>query len=197
MKGMKRVILLLVVLMMSGYVAAQERFYDQSISVRAGLNISKVKTHGMAYDAMGGFHAGGIYQHVLTPKIPLYIETGLLVSKKGYKIDGVNKSSAYYMETPLLLNYKFSAKRKFILYPSAGFYYAFGFAGNTHVGGYKIKSFGDEGIFERSDFGLRLGFSAEWRYIVASAGFDYSLFDVGKGDQAKHRCFFLSVGYNF
>lgn len=194
---MKKIILALLAVAMTTGVMAQQNFYKQSIGVRAGLNVSKLKTDGLTYDAVAGFHVGGVYQRLLTKEAPIYLETGLYVTQKGFKYDGANKCNAYYFEVPLLVNYKFAAGREFTLYPSAGFYYGLGFAGKMKVAGVKHDTFGDKGYLERSDFGVRASFTGEWRQFVASAGFDYSLFDAGKEGKSKHRTFFLSVGYNF
>ena len=195
-KQMKKVIFALLALMLATGAMAQQKFYEQSIGVRAGLNISKMKTDGVTYDANGGFHVGGVYQRLLTKKAPIYLETGLYLSQKGYKVDGANKCNAYYLEVPLLVNYKFVAGKEFTLYPSAGFYYGLGVGGKVKTMGEKIDTFSDNGL-ERSDFGVRASFTGEWRQFLLSAGYDYSLFDAGKVGKMKHRTFFLSVGYNF
>lgn len=174
-----------------------QTFGKQSISVRAGLNISKIKTDGMTFDGKAGFHVGGVYQHLLTSQAPIYIETGLYVSQKGFSADSDYKANAFYFEVPLLVNYKFLAGDEFIIYPSAGFYYGLGFAGKMKTGGVKSDTFGDNGFMERSDFGVRGTCTLEWRSYLASVGYDYSLFDAGKGGKAKNRTFFISVGYKF
>lgn len=194
---MKKLIFVLAAVMMMAGSAVAQNFAEQSISVRAGLNISKVKTDGFTYDGKAGFHVGGVYQHLLTKKAPIYIETGLYVSQKGFKVDSDNKANAFYFEVPVLVNYKFLASDEFIIYPSAGFYYGLGFAGKTKDFGVKRDTFGDNGIFERSDFGVRASCTLEWRSYLASAGYDYSLFDAGKGGKLKNRTFFISVGYKF
>lgn len=184
------------VVLMAGSVMAQT-FGEQSISVRAGLNISKMKTDGMTLDGKAGFHVGGVYQHLLTKKAPLYIETGLYVSQKGFKVDSDYKANAFYFEVPVLLNYKFLAGDEFIIYPSAGFYYGLGFAGKMKVAEAKTDTFGDGKMLERSDLGVRASCTLEWRSYLASVGYDYSLFDAGKDGKAKNRTFFISVGYKF
>ena len=195
---MKKLFLALVATMLFvGGAAAQEKFEEQSIGVRAGLNISKVKTDGVTYDGTAGFHVGGVYQRLLTKSIPLYLETGLYLTQKGFKVDGNNKASAFYFEVPVLVNYKFTAGQEFVLYPSAGLYYGLGFAGKWKSADVKFDSFGDGGLLERSDLGFRVSFTGEWRQFAASAGFDYSLFDAGKDGKMKNRTFFISVGYNF
>lgn len=188
---------LLGVVLMAGSATAQEKFDDQSIGVRAGLNISKIKTDGVTYDGMAGFHVGGIYQRLLTKSMPLYLETGLYVTQKGFKVDGDNKANAFYFEVPVLVNYKFQVGNDFVLYPSAGLYYGLGFAGKSKMADIKFDTFGDGGMLERSDLGVRASFTAEWNQFLVSAGYDYSLFDAGKDGKMKNRTFFLSVGYNF
>ena len=195
---MKKLFLALVATMLFvGGAAAQQKFEEQSIGVRAGLNISKVKTDGVTYDGMAGFHVGGVYQRLLTKSIPLYLETGLYLTQKGFKVDGTNKANAFYFEVPVLVNYKFTAGEEFILYPSAGLYYGIGFAGKSKVADVKFDTFGDGGFMERSDLGVRASFTAEWHQLLLSAGYDYSLFDAGKDGKMKNRTFFISVGYNF
>lgn len=194
---MKKILFALLALVLTTGAMAQTKFYDQSIGVRVGLNASKMKTDGMTIDGIAGFHVGGVYQHVLTQKMPLYIETGLYISQKGFKMNSDNKCNAFYFEVPVLVNYKFTAGQEFVLYPSAGLYYGLGFAGKWKSADVKFDSFGDGGLLERSDLGFRVSFTGEWRQFVASAGFDYSLFDAGKDGKMKNRTFFISVGYNF
>lgn len=221
---MKKLLLALAgVAMFAGNAMAQD--YEKNIyGVRAGLNVANISADGYSFNSKAGFHVSGVYQRLLTPSMPLYLETGLSISQKGCggSMSEV-KLNAMYLQVPILVNYKFYLGEKFVLYPSAGFYYALGLGGKCKTNfyaaddAYSFKSFGNSGILKRSDFGMRFSATAEWKKFSLSLGYEFGFMNVGKelkldtGDfndedmdynslsipKAKTGNFFISVGYNF
>ena len=72
------------------------------------------------------------------------------------------------------------------------------------AGDEKGDIFGDEGIFKRSDLGVRLGAGVVWNRIYFGLGYDIGCLNLAKdvltngGDGTmRNNCFSISVGYNF
>lgn len=198
LREMKKLFLtLLCAVLTAGAVSAQE-YQKHVFGVRAGLNFANVSFDGISPESKAGFHLGGSYQYLFTDRMPLYLETGLQITQKGFKHDSSSwKCNAFYFEIPVLVTYKFEVADDIRLLPAGGFYYGFGFAGKTKMGS-KSDTFGSDGLFKRSDFGMRFSASVEWRQYVFGVGYEFSLTNVAKGgDDITTRNIFLSVGYNF
>lgn len=220
---MKKLLLTLVgIAMMAGSAMAQN--YEKNIyGVRAGVNVANISMDGYLPKSKVGFHVSGVYQRLLTSSIPLYLEAGLSFSQKGCKLGsgiGDIKVNSMYLQIPIMVNYKFNVKDVITIYPSAGFYYAMGLGGKIKSGDYKINTFGDTGVFKRSDFGMRFSATAEWKKFAFSLGYEFGFTNVGNqvnlgdidfgSDSTGHKedyavaipkvktgNFFISVGYNF
>lgn len=168
---------------------AQE--YQKNIfGVRAGMNIANVnaKILGLDLDALVDldskvhFNAGISYERLLLNKAPLYLETGLYYTNKGFKVgydEGLARCNIGYLQLPLMVNYKFNIKDVVTIAPSAGIYYSFGVTGKIKES-YDVEYLGDmsysANVFEgnyikRSDLGYKLGVSVAWKNIVL--GFSY------------------------
>lgn len=169
---------------------AQE--YQKNIfGVRAGMNIANVnaKMLGLDLDELVDldskvhFNAGISYERLLLNKAPLYLETGLYYTNKGFKVGYDDESLARcnigYLQLPLMVNYKFNIKDVVTIAPSAGIYYSFGVTGKIKES-YDDEYLGDmsysASVFEgnyikRSDLGYKLGVSVAWKNIVL--GFSY------------------------
>lgn len=209
----------------AGNVVAQD--YDKNIyGVRLGLNAAKLSADGRYFSTTKpGFHIEGVYERLLIPSMPLYLETGLDLTLKGSggTVSEV-RLSALYVQIPVMVNYKFYAGEHWVFYPSAGFYYALGVGGSCEANflgvndTYSGDSFGQNGILKRSDFGLRFGGTVQWRRFSFSLGYEFGFINVGKdlkldegavdGDaehifnrlnvpKAKTRNFFVSIGLHF
>lgn len=182
------------VAMMASSAVAQN--YEKNLyGVRAGLNVSNASMSGFDFNSRVGFHVAGIYQRLLTETHPLYLETGLQISQKGFKADfWADKETAnpLYLEIPIMVNYKFNIKDVVTLYPSIGFYYALGVSGKSKYEymeteefegeSYSEKSdlFGANGVMKRSDFGMRFSATAEWKQFVFSLGYEFGFVNVAK-----------------
>lgn len=216
---MKKLFFALVgVAMVASSTVAQN--YEKNIyGVRAGMNVANVSIEGLSSNSRIGFHAAGVYQRLLMESNPLYLETGLQISQKGFKLELFEEKrvmNSLYVEIPVMINYKFNIKDIITLYPSAGFYYALAVAGKnkSELEGVeeKLDLYGNNGSLKRSDFGIRFSATAEWKRFVFSLGYEFGIINVCKDSvwgyvddvefeiapmKVKTGNFFLSVGYNF
>ncbi|MBO5902445.1 MAG: outer membrane beta-barrel protein [Tidjanibacter sp.] len=222
---MKKLLLFVAAVMLLGSAAAQS-LPKNIVGVRAGANFSSLDFELLgAFDFRTNFNAGVSYERLLLKNLPLYLETGLHYSNKGFKYsdfydyeDDYEYEDSYgtrislsYIEVPVMLNYKFFIGNDIALYPSAGVYYAFGVAGNAveTFNGEKLGEpsdvFGEDGLLRRSDFGYRVGISASWRNFVLSAGYEGSILNVAQpfiedfgiiSLKAKNLNIFVTLGYN-
>lgn len=196
---MKKLFLILVGTVLLAGTAAAQTYQKHIFGVRAGLNIANVSFDGVKHESKAGFHLGGSYQYLLTERMPLYLETGLQITQKGTKHDAtLKKYTAFYAEIPVAVTYKFRVADEIALLPAAGFYYGLGLGGKVKAAGNKADTFGDDGAFKRSDFGMRFGGAVEWRRYSFGLGYEFSLVNVAKhGSDTHNRNFLFSVGYNF
>jgi len=201
---MKKIFLTLVgaVVLMGNAVAQQ--WDANNFMARVGLNFGNVAMDDFSTDAKVGFHLAGVYERQLFATTPLFLETGLALTQKGYKLEmggESSKSNMWYLEVPVMVNYKFAVNEEWTLYPSAGIYYALGIGGKTKIkeGGASLKGDTFDG-YQRSDLGLRIGFTADWKRYQVSAGYSIGLLDVADDvdlTEVKTRTFFVTVGYRF
>lgn len=203
--NMKKIFLTMVgALLLAGGVSAQS-WTENNWAVRAGFNIANVNIDNLSTDSKFGVHVAGVYERALFDTTPLYLETGLAFTQKGYKCEmgaTSHKANLWYMEIPIGLNYKFALDHEWTIYPSAGFYYALGIGGKIKYEGdtnYKVDAFGGESDLKRSDMGLRIGCTVDYNRYQAAIGYSIGLLDyAGKSSpEVKNRTLFISVGYRF
>ncbi len=216
---MKKLFFALVGVVMMASSAVAQNFEKNIYGVRAGLNVANMSMQGLSANSRAGFHVAGVYQRLLMDSQPLYFETGLQISQKGFKSEILGEkmsANPLYLEIPVMVNYKFNIKDVVTLYPSVGFYYAFGVAGKGkyEFEGVEEKSdlYGSNGSLKRSDFGMRFSATAEWKQFVFSLGYEFGFINVSNESismsvdeeefaiaplKMKTGNFFLSVGYNF
>ena len=202
--------------MLFGSVSAQD-LQKNIFGVRAGANLSTLNTV-LELNHKISFNAGVSYECLLTNKAPLYLESGLYFSDKGYKNTYVwedyneietLKASLNYLQIPLMLNYKFNISKSFAIYPSVGFYYAFAVAGteeytyeydgDSDSEFYKIfEDGGGDYEYKRSDFGYRLSLSFALKRVVLGVGYEGGLLPIIKDAvKAKNSNLYVSLGVNF
>lgn len=223
---MKKVLLFVATVMLLGSASAQD-FQKEIFGVRAGLNLANINTNFDVFtnfESKPSFNVGFSYERLILNDKPIYLETGLLYSNKGYKYTEVDydevydiKASLSYLELPLMVNYKLNIGNGISVYPSAGVYYAFAFAGkerevfkeedsdgDIYKEIYISDCFGEYGIIKRSDFGYRVSASASYKKYVLSVGYEGSLLNIAKTEadddikaEIKNSNLFISLGYNF
>lgn len=204
---MKKLVLSLIgALMLTGVAVAQQQWNEHNFIVRAGFNVSNGAVEHFSTDGKLGVQAACVYEHQLFSTVPLFLETGLGLNQKGFKqeADGTSsKIKMWYLDVPVMVNYKFTVNDDWCIYPSVGVYYGIGIGGKTKLAGRKGDTFGDDG-FQRSDFGLRLSCTADWKRYQVSAGYVLGLVDVLDSPEMasywgkiKNRSFYVMVGYRF
>ena len=222
---MKKLLLFIVTTLFASNLFAQD-FQNNIFGVRAGVNFSTFNT-SLDLDHRTGIHAGFSYEQLLTRDLPLYLETGLHYSGKGFKntssvdynseyghiYSETQKTSLHYLQIPLMINYKFSIGDSFAIYPSAGFYYAFAVAGNekyteytkegeaVHESVYDIFD-GEFDVYKPSDFGYRITLTFAYERYVLSAGYEGGIVGLSSsveefGLKITNSNIFLSLGVNF
>ena len=168
---------------------------------KVGMNFSNVTKYDDA-KALPGFQLGVGMDYGFSESWSL--QSGLLISSKGYKIEDV-KVRPIYLDIPILAAYKFniSDNTKFVI--NAGPYLAFGLGGKAKDDNFDLKLFkSDEGDWKRFDLGIQYGIGLEIgdHYLVNLTGqngfispFDYP--DGYDGDKPKNMTFSIGVGYRF
>jgi hypothetical protein len=181
--------------------------------VRAGLNMANasLSTSGVSLepDSKISFNLGVSYQRLLAANTPLYFETGLYFTDKGFDCSiaglGSLKSDFIYLQVPVLLNYHFSVADDIIIEPFAGLYAAYGIGGKTKasasgLGSESADSFDKDG-YKNFDIGLKFGVGAAFNKIYVSVGYELGLWNIAPKDlglKVKNQNWaLLTVGYNF
>ena len=184
---------LLLAFMCIAFVAgsAMAQDYEKNLyGVRVGMNVANVSMLGLSANSKVGFHVAGVYQRLLMAERPLYLETGLQLSQKGFKFGSEDKYNSMYLEVPVMVNYKFNIK-------DIGGKNIYTYDGETE----KYDTFGDMGYLKRSDFGMRFSGTVDWKCLSFSLGYEFGFVNIYKEDgfsaKMKTGNFFLSVGYNF
>lgn len=175
-----------------------------------GMNFSNAtKTKDVIGDtkALPGFNLGVGMDYGFSENWSL--QSGLMISSKGYKIKDYSKDRPIYLDIPILAAYKFniSDNTKFVI--NAGPYLAFGLGGKCKFdegGDYKLfkGEDGEDAEYSRFDLGIQYGIGLEIgeHYLVNLTGqngfispFDYP--DGYDGDKPKNMTFSIGVGYRF
>lgn len=173
---------------------------------RVGMNFSNM-TKAEGTKALPGFNLGVGMDYGFSENWSL--QSGLMISSKGYKIKDYSKDRPIYLDIPILAAYKFniSDNTKFVI--NAGPYLAFGLGGKCKFdegGDYKLfkGEDGEDAEYSRFDLGIQYGIGLEIgeHYLVNLTGqngfispFDYS--DGYDGDKPKNMTFSIGVGYRF
>ena len=175
--------------------------------VKFGMNFSNAtKTKDVIGDtkALPGFNLGVGMDYGFSENWSL--QSGLMISSKGYKIKDYSKDRPIYLDIPILAAYKFniSDNTKFVI--NAGPYLAFGLGGKCKFdegGDYKLFK-GEDGAdaeYSRFDLGLQYGIGLELsdRYLINLTGQNGFIcpWDIDEGDKPKNMTFSIGVGYRF
>lgn len=170
---------------------------------KVGMNFSNM-TKAEDTKALPGFNLGVGMDYGFSENWSL--QSGLMISSKGYKIKDYSKDRPIYLDIPILAAYKFniSDNTKFVI--NAGPYLAFGLGGKCKFdegGDYKLFK-GEDGAdaeYSRFDLGLQYGIGLEIgeHYLVNLSGQNGFIcpFDIEEGDKPKNMTFSIGVGYRF
>lgn len=173
---------------------------------KVGMNFSNM-TKFDDTKALPGFNLGVGMDYGFSENWSL--QSGLMISSKGYKVKDYAKVRPIYLDIPILAAYKFniSDNTKFVI--NAGPYLAFGLGGKCKFdegGDYKLfkGEDGEDAEYSRFDLGIQYGIGLEIgdHYLVNLTGqngfispFDYP--DGYDGDKPKNMTFSIGVGYRF
>lgn len=206
-----KVSLIVIALLIVTGVNAQNK--PLTFGVRAGMNISNVRSDFEDTKARFGINAGVTADYMLAPNI--YLLTGLDFTNKGSKIsnDPNLKLNLSYIQLPVHAGYKFPlvGDTHFVLH--AGPYLAFATDGKWKMKGESVDAFSDNaesvGLkLKRFDFGLAFGIGAEFGKINAGINCDLGLVNIADskaiqidgieyGGSIKNMSVSLSLGYKF
>ncbi len=226
---MKKIVFTLCLAALAAVAAAQD-LPKNIFGIRAGLSVSTLRVDedetGVEPGGLTSFHLGASWQHLITPSMPFYFETGLYLSQKGCKATGRMWFAEYdldikamYLEVPALAVYRFELPLGFAVQPFAGLYFGYGIGGKAKFssGSYSSEAslFKDGNIrdsdgdpqpspqlLKRGDVGLRFGAGATWERYYLGLGYELGLTDNVKEDEygvgfARNRTFTFTLGYNF
>ncbi len=176
-------------------LSAQGTFVPE---ITVGMNVATVNQDGVT--SRIGFHAGVRGDYYFSGQDGAYLNAGLLLSLKGYKVEAdwfdetVKETlNPYYLELPIHFGYKYSITDNVAVFADFGPYFAVGLFGKTE--GYDV--FGDDGI-KRFDMGLGLRGGVEFNNkFNVSLGYDWGMLDIIDEVKVKNRNFMLSLGYKF
>lgn len=205
--------------------------FAQTFRIKAGLNLSKMldendyNTYSDDYNMKPGFLVGA------TAEIPLnrvfFIETGMFLSTKGYKVDieekvtmfstysHYEKLNLFYADIPLTAKASFDFGGVNI-YGLFGPYIGIGLSGKLKVKETRPQIGQDEAIrideeinvkwgsgddddFKRLDYGLTVGVGVEKKSVQVGLTYSLGLANISttNGTKTKNRVLGISIGYRF
>lgn len=167
---------------------------------RVGMNFSNM-TKAEGTKALPGFNLGVGMDYGFSENWSL--QSGLIISSKGYKIKDYSKARPIYLDIPILAAYKFniSDNTKFVI--NAGPYLAFGLGGKyKYDEGEDVKIFKDydkKKGWKRFDLGIQYGIGLELndRYLINLTGQNGFISPADGGENPKNMTFSIGVGYRF
>ncbi len=181
----------------------------QTFGVKGGVNFANVtiSSSGMEVSpkSIVGIHLGPVVEFELQES--LYLNTGLLYSLKGYKVDmedfeeldGEAKETFNILEIPINLAYKFALSETSNFAIQAGPYLGYALSGKSKWGDESEDiDFGEDG-YKRMDFGIGFGPALEFGPVVASLNYQIGLANMADDDEVKvkNKVFQISVAYMF
>ncbi|MFA6618776.1 MAG: porin family protein [Candidatus Neomarinimicrobiota bacterium] len=214
---MKNVTKLLIVLFVLTMVTAS---YAQTFGIKAGLNLSNMVqkddtfNYSENYQMNPGFHVGPTAEFSFNEFLSL--EAGVLLSTKGYASTTEILSTTTKTNTMLLyLDIPVTAKINVDL-GDLGVFGAFGpylgvglsgkakvktIIGNIETSGDSEITWGEDGSYNRLDFGLTMGAGVDLNSLLVGVYYNLGLINVstmtGNNHKATHGVLALSLGYKF
>lgn len=167
---------------------------------KVGMNFSNM-TKFDDTKALPGFNLGVGMDYGFSENWSL--QSGLMISSKGYKVKDYAKVRPIYLDIPILAAYKFniSDNTKFVI--NAGPYLAFGLGGKyKYDEGEDVKIFKDydkKKGWKRFDLGIQYGIGLELndRYLINLTGQNGFISPADGGENPKNMTFSIGVGYRF
>lgn len=198
---MKRNFLIIIALMLSTTIRAQDRII--SWNIKAGMNISNFVSVDDAKSKIG--FRGGIGIDVAFTEM-WSVQPSIMFTSKGGKIEtdmSEEKINAWYLELPIMGAARFHVAENASIVLSAGPYIAVGIGGKTTINLQRViedevSTFGGERA-NRFDTGVGLGAALEYRRFILAFEAQLGLIKVmDVGDKSpKNLNFAISLGYRF
>lgn len=211
---------LLIVLSLLGYTLTSAQESEGSlkkniVSVKAGVAVSKTLSRGLSTSNIIGYHLCVSDQINLSKTNPLYLETGLAATLKGYKISGYEDSETklHYLQLPVLLNYHIGYPDRLEFVPFGGFYGGLCLSGklkyNEESDTFKELDVFKEGSLNRFDFGAQFGADIVLNRFLIGFVYDLGLLEIDEKDviygndnrlgykNLKNRTAIVRVGFKF
>lgn len=211
---MKKIAKLLAVVALCGMTS---ELYAQEYGIKAGLNLSNIYSRlngdviSDGADAHTGFHIGLSAEYPIAKSISF--ETGLMLSTKGYSIkeDGyfsiASTTNLYYLDIPLTAKaaYKIGGIK---IFANLGPYVGVGLSGKVSSEGNLLGisgstesdvEWGEDGDYERLDYGLTFGAGVEFGKFTVGASYELGLADISPSSyvETNNRVVAISLGYKF
>lgn len=194
-------------------VNRQIREYPKNIiGMHAGYSSSWITSYGMSSSTIPGFEVGVTDRILLSSQTPFYLRTGLSFISKGYEINGYDDSrtTLYYLQIPVEVDYTISIGRLFALIPNAGLYYSIGLGGKRIMNDESVAIFSKDGGFSRHDMGWVCGIDASIGRFCIGAAYQSGLINIDKNDmvygddthmigykKVRNHSFVVKLGVNF
>lgn len=209
----------------SSFFSTEKSDAGVTFGIRAGLNFANASASSggvsVSPSSRTSFHVG------LTADIPLmqslYIQTGLFLQNKGYKIEDSEEdysetttAKPMYLEIPILASYRYDFSDALQLQVNFGPYFGYGiggklkeeWSGNGYSGDSEVDFFGsnddeDTAGYKRFNCGLQIGAGltmGEHYYIGVAYQFGLTnMYDTPSGYdyKEKDKTWMISLGYNF
>jgi hypothetical protein len=206
---------------------ATESFAQVNFGIKAGVNLANMimkdddNTYSDDYKSKLGFQVGPVVEFGFNDMISL--ETGLLLSTKGYKVEdsgsdmGINweyddKINIMYLNIPVNARVGFGVGGMRI-YGAVGPYFGVGLSGK-YKGEYTLNGeteeeeedldFGndeDESDLKRLDYGLSIGAGAAFGAFEVGLNYDLGLANLSpnteNGNKINNRVFSITAAYKF
>lgn len=211
MKQLTFIALIIAFCLQTGFSQRYEQKRN-TIGVHCGMNIATMTSHKLMATLKKDFMFGVSDKILLTVYTPLYIETGIYMSWKGYKIKGFHDSDTklWYAQMPVMLNYHLYFNRRKTVYidPHAGIYYAYGFKGKRKYEEQEINVIKEKEI-KCSDWGIIAGVGIGIYNAHIGVRYEMGLSDVANSnlqtdynqemgyDNLRNRTLSVYIGVNF
>jgi len=181
------------------------------VSFSVGSSFNQATSYGVKSSFLNGYACSVIDQISINQSRPFYFQTGLIMIRKGYKIQGFDDSKTIldYLNIPLGLNYQINVARHLNVIPSADLYIGTGLNSVRTYQNTKTNIF-KEKIFSRFDFGYDFGAILQIFHFSIGVKYALGLINIDRKDdiyadktnllgyrEIKNRSLMILLGYNF
>ena len=206
----KKLTLFALTLMLVTGLSAQD-YKGNIFGVKAGYVSSWATSYGVASSSIPTGMLGINDQIMLSYYYPFYLDLGLEFTGKGYAISGYepSKTSLWYAQIPVSINYHIVMDRDMTIVPSFGGYYAFGVMGFRRYDNHMSNVFSD-GSTMRHDAGIGCGIAFVFQHVSLGINYSKGLLNIDREDlvygndntklgykKLRNNYISATIGYNF